>query len=202
MLNGVIRLLVVDDHPVVHDGVANQVQPYRDLEVVGHAATVTEAIAACAAEQPDIVLLDLRLPDALATDAVPRLHAACPQTKVLLFTAFPEHAAVAPTLAAGACGLLVKDASGPKLRDALREVGRTGSLAPADTRAQSAAAPITPREYDVLRLVAAGHTNPEIGDELALSVNTVKAYLHNVMHKLDARNRAQVITNARAHGLL
>jgi two-component system, NarL family, nitrate/nitrite response regulator NarL len=115
---------------------------------------------------------------------------------VLLFTAFPDHPAVARTLAAGACGLLVKDASGSTLRDALREVFCTGSYRRAGPA--TGAAPVTPREYDVLRLVASGHTNGEIGKQLGLSLNTVKAYLHNVMQKLDARNRAQVITNARA----
>jgi DNA-binding NarL/FixJ family response regulator len=145
-------------------------------------------------------VLDVRLPDALATDVMPRLRAVSPSSRVLLFTAFPEHAAVAPSLAAGACGLLVKDASGTALRDGLREVARTGTYC--GTGPAAASAPVTPREYDVLRLVATGHTNAEIGEQLVLSLNIVKAYLHNIMHKLDARNRAQVITNDRAHGLL
>ncbi|MBW0115215.1 response regulator transcription factor [Pseudonocardia abyssalis] len=195
-----IRVLVVDDHPVVRDGVVTQLSRHGDIDVVGHAADAAGAVALCARERPDVVLLDLRLPDALAVDVVPRLRAVSPQSRVLLFTAFPEHAAVAPSLAAGACGLLVKDASGTALRDALREVSRTGTYRGSATG--GAPAVVTPREYDVLRLVASGHTNAEIGEQLGLSVNTVKAYLHNVMHKVDARNRAQVITRARAHGLL
>jgi two-component system, NarL family, nitrate/nitrite response regulator NarL len=198
---GTIRVLVVDDHPVVRDGVTTQLRSHPDIAVVGYAVDGADAVRVCARERPDVVLLDLRLPDALAAEVVPRLHAVCPLARILLFTAFPEHAAVAPTLAAGACGLLVKDVSGPALRDALREVARTGTLRTAGRR-ESLAAPITAREYDVLRLVAAGHTNIEIGAELGLSVNTVKTYLQNVMHKLDARNRVQVITNAREHGLL
>ncbi|MTD55742.1 response regulator transcription factor [Amycolatopsis pithecellobii] len=197
-----VGVFVADDHPVVRDGVVTQLGPHRDIEVVGHAATAAEAVIGCRREQPDIVLLDLRLPDALAADVVPRLHEVSPSSKILLFTAFPEHAAVAPTLAAGACGLLVKDASGPALREALLQVARTGSYRATSTQASPARAPITPREYDVLRLVSAGHTNAEIGQQLGLSLNTVKTYLHNVMHKLGARNRAQVITNARVHGLL
>jgi two-component system, NarL family, nitrate/nitrite response regulator NarL len=195
-----IRVLVVDDHPVVRDGVVTQLARHGDIQVVGHAADAAAAVGLCARDRPDVVLLDLRLPDALAVDVVPRLKAVSPASRVLLFTAFPEHAAVAPSLAAGACGILVKDASGTALRDALREVARTGTYR--GPRSGPAAAPITPREYDVLRLVAGGHTNAEIGEQLGLSLNTVKAYLHNVMHKLDARNRAQVISNARAHGLL
>ncbi|NGO12766.1 response regulator transcription factor [Streptomyces sp. HC44] len=194
------RIVVVDDHPVVRDGVAAQLHRYPDMTVVGHAATGAEAIGLCARETPDVVLLDLRLPDCLAADVVPALHRVSPDSRVLLFTAFPEHAAVAPTLEAGACGLLVKDAGGTAVRDAIRSVLRTGAFH-TDTPA-SHSAPVTAREYDVLRLVAAGYTNPEIGDELNLSVNTVKSYLRDMMHKLAARNRAQLIANARAHGLL
>ncbi|MDD7935726.1 LuxR C-terminal-related transcriptional regulator [Actinomycetospora straminea] len=198
-----MRVLVVDDHPVVRDGVVTALGRHSDIEVAGHAADAAGAVAACARERPDVVLLDLRLPDALAADVVPRLRAVSPASRVLLFTAFPEHSAVAPTLAAGAVGLLVKDASGVVLGDAIRQVARTGAYRGAAVDAAGVAgAPVTPREYDVLRLVAAGHTNGEIGERLRLSPNTVKTYLHNVMRKLDARNRAQVITNARAHGLL
>ena len=197
---GVVRVLVVDDHPVVRDGVVTALGRHSDIEVVGHAAGAVDAETVCARERPDVVLLDLRLPDALAADVVPRLHAVSPSSRVLLFTAFPEHSAVAPSLAAGAVGLLVKDASGAVLGDAIREVARTGSYR--GRGRVPAGAPLTPREYDVLRLVATGHTNGEVGHDLRLSPNTVKTYLHNVMRKLDARNRAQVITNARAHGLL
>lgn len=195
-----IHVVVVDDHPVVRDGVAAQLRINRDIVLVGYAARGDEAVDVCARERPDIVLLDLRLPDVVAADIVPRIHAVSSHTRILLFTAFPEHPAVAPTLAAGACGLLIKDITGPALRDALREVVQKGSL---DTVIPAPSAmPITSREYDVLRLVATGHTNQEIGTELGISLNTAKAYLANVMHKLDARNRAQVITNARARGLL
>ncbi|MDC0770751.1 response regulator transcription factor [Streptomyces sp. HD] len=194
------RIVIVDDHPVVRDGVVAQLNGYTDLAVVGHAETGAAAVELCAREQPDVVLLDLRLPDRLAADVVPAVRRVSPDSRVLLFTAFPEHAAVAPTLAAGASGLLVKDAGGTAVRDAIRSVARTGAFR-ADRPAASAA-PVTAREYDVLRLVAAGYTNSEIGDELNLSVNTVKSYLREVMHKLAARNRAQLIANARTHGLL
>ena len=194
------RIVIVDDHPVVHDGVAAQLQRYADMVVVGRAATGAAAVTVCAAERPDVVLLDLRLPDCLAADVVPELHRVSPGSRILLFTAFPEHAAVAPTLAAGACGILVKHAGSTAIRDAIRSVARTGAFHTEPPAASTA--PVTAREYDVLRLVAAGHTNPEIGTELNLSVNTVKTYLRSVMHKLAARNRAQLIANARGQGLL
>ncbi|ADJ43279.1 two-component system response regulator [Amycolatopsis mediterranei S699] len=194
------RIVIVDDHPVVHDGVAAQLQRYPDMVVVGHAGTGAEAVTVCAAEHPDVVLLDLRLPDCLAADVVPALHRVSPDSRILLFTAFPEHVAVAPTLAAGACGILVKHAGAIAIRDAIRSVVRTGAFRTGTPA--SSTAPVTAREYDVLRLVAAGHTNPEIGTELNLSINTVKTYLWTVMQKLAARNRAQLIANARGQGLL
>ena len=194
------RIVIVDDHPVVHDGVAAQLQRYADMVVVGRAATGVAAVTVCAAEGPDVVLLDLRLPDCLAADVVPELHRVSPSSRILLFTAFPEHAAVAPTLAAGACGILVKHAGSTAIRDAIRSVARTGTLQTEPFALHTA--PVTAREYDVLRLVAAGHTNAEIGTELNLSVNTVKSYLRTVMHKLAARNRTQLIANARGRGLL
>ena len=100
LTGGSIRVLVVDDHPVVRDGVVTQLARHPDITVVGHAANAAEAVPLCAGERPDVVLLDLRLPDALAVDVVPRLRAVSPGSRVLLFTAFPEHAAVAPSLAA------------------------------------------------------------------------------------------------------
>ena len=169
------------------------------MVVVGHAGTGAEAVPVCAAERPDLVLLDLRLPDCLAADVVPRLHEVSPDSRILVFTAFPEHAAVAPTLAAAA-GLLVKHAGSTAIREAIRSVARTGTFS--DGTPEPSTPPVTAREYDVLRLVAAGHTNPEIGVELNLSINTVKTYLRTVMQKLAARNRAQLIANARGQGLL
>lgn len=201
MLNGTpTRIVVIDDHPVVRDGVAAQLQRYRDMTIVGYAATGADGLRVCAAERPDVVLLDLRLPDASAAEVVTGLRRVSPASQVLVFTAFPDHAAVAPTLAAGARGLLVKDATGTTVRDAVRSVVSTGTYH-AD-RPATALPPVTAREYDVLRLVAAGHTNLEIGAELDLSVNTVKTYLREVMRKMSARNRAQLIMNARSRGLL
>ncbi|WP_198655048.1 response regulator [Streptomyces geranii] len=193
-------MLVVDDHPVVRDGVITQLARHSDIAVIGHAADAADALRQCVQGQPDVVLLDLRLPDGLAPEVVPRLRAVSPQSRILLFTAFPEHAAVGSAFAAGACGLLVKDASGTTLREALRQVFRTGGYHRPVT--ESACAVVTPREHDVLRLVAVGDTNVEIGDQLGLSLNTVKSYLRNVMRKLNARNRAQLISHARAQGLL
>ncbi|MDV6212791.1 response regulator transcription factor [Rhodococcus erythropolis] len=195
-----IRVLVVDDHPVVRDGVASQLKSCTEVSVVGLAASGCEAVAMCGQYRPDVVLLDLRLPDMAAHDVVDRALAVSPRSKHIVFTAFPEHAEVAPALAAGACGILVKEISGADLCTAVREVATTGKLTLSGP--QPTTNMITPREYDMIRLVGAGYTNSEIGYELNLSVNTVKDYIRNVMQKLAARNRAQLITNARSRGFL
>ena len=196
-----IRILTVDDHPVVLEGVVTQLGRYSDVEVVGHAGDPESAVRDCALHRPDVILLDLRLAEVLAAEIIPNLIAVSPRSKVLLFTAFPDHAAVGPSLAAGACGLLVKDASGRVLWQALHDVVRTGSYK-GWCSVSTTSVPVSPREYDVLRLVASGHTNSEIGEQLGVSSNTVKDYLGNVMQKLGARNRVQVISKARAIGLL
>lgn len=203
-VSATIRVMVVDDHPVVREGIVSQLKRCSEIEVVGQAGDGEHAVVECTRLHPDIVLLDVRLPDQLAPEVVPRLLRTSPHTKVLLFTAFPDHAAVRPSLAAGARGLLVKDSSAGELCAALRQVARGGPAEAGPGREdQSGPAPVvTPRQYDVLRLVACGHTNLEIGHELGLSVNTVKTYLGHVMQALQARNRAQLITNARARGLL
>lgn len=196
-----IRVLVVDDHPVVRDGVTAQVKTCSGISIIGLACTGLEAVDACTERRPGIVLLDLRLPDLAAHDVVRRISSVSPESKVLIFTAFPEHVGVAAALAAGASGLLVKEISASDLCGAIKEVDSTGSLRTAGRTAMTSAI-VTAREYDILRLVAAGNTNNEIGTELNLSINTVKSYLRNVMQKLSARNRTQLIVNARSRGFL
>jgi DNA-binding NarL/FixJ family response regulator len=203
LIGELIRVVIIDDHPMVREGVASQLRLNRDICVVGAAATAETGIVLCTREQPDVILLDLRLPDATAADIVPAIHVGAPKARILLFTAFPEHLSVGSALASGAVGLLVKDANGADLRDAIREVMQRGhfrGFKAVDGCAVSGL--VTPREYDVLRLVGSGLTNNEIGVELGLSHNTVKAYLHNVMVKFDARNRAHLISHARSRGLL
>ncbi|WP_124706791.1 response regulator transcription factor [Gordonia insulae] len=196
-----IRVIVVDDHPVVRDGVASQLKSCSEVSVVGLAPSGREAVAMCGNYRPDVVLLDLRLPDMPAHEVVRRAAATSPESKIIIFTAFPEHDGVAAALAAGACGLLVKDISGYDLCAAVHDAAATGRLT-SSPEIPSGTSLLTPREYDMLRLIAAGHTNVEIASELNLSVNTVKDYVRNVLQRLTARNRAQLITNARARGLL
>lgn len=198
---GPVRILLVDDHPVVREGTALLVRHDPSLAIVGYAQTGAEALAEATRLRPDLVLLDLRLPDQLAPEVTVALKAAVPGVRVLLFTAHAEHAALAAALDAGADGCLLKDTSRTDLVDTIKRVAAgERHLDPRISRDPWPA--LTPREYDVLRHVALGETNPEIAAALALSRNTVKSYFTSAMQKLGARNRVEAILRASEHGLL
>jgi two-component system, NarL family, nitrate/nitrite response regulator NarL len=206
-------ILVVDDHPVVREGTSMLVDNDAGMELVGYARTGAEAIAATRRLHPDLVLLDLCLPDMLAPEVTRGLLAVQPEVRVLLFTAYADHAALRAALEAGAHGCLLKDATRTDLLRSIRRVAAGEQVidpriaddrAPHATGSPGAAEGInlTTREYDVLRRVALGETNPEIAEALALTRNTVKSYLQSAFGKLDARNRVEAIIRAREAGLL
>ena len=205
-----IRLLVVDDHPVVVDGVRLLVQGDPAIDVVGSAGCAQEAIERTRELQPDVILLDLRLPDMLATEAIHRLRAVATHTRVALFTAYPDHAAVHAALERGVDGCLLKDAGTTDLVNAIHRLacgirvvdGRLSDGRASRLREVLYRSGVTRREYEVLRLVAMGHSNPEIGEELNLARNTVKTYLQSAMSKLGARNRVEAIAKAHQANLL
>jgi two-component system nitrate/nitrite response regulator NarL len=197
-----VRILVVDDLPVVRDGVEMLTQSCSFLRVVGYAATGAQALEVASGAAPDIILLDVRLPDMLAPDLVRGLQLRAPAAKIVLFTAYPDHPAVAAALEAGAYGVWPKDTARMDLAAAIaRTMHRDSPEHPKDSMRQRDSL-IARREYDVLRRVARGETNYEIAEAMSLSPNTVKTYLRNVMHKLGARNRVEAISRARERGLL
>ena len=204
----VVRVLVVDDHPVVLDGVTLALQSTSWLRVAGYARTGREAVAAVERLRPNVVLLDLRLPDMLGPEAVRALRRCDPRPKIILFTAYPEHAALDAALAAGVHGVVVKDTEREILIDVIRrvmdgenvvEVGRgDGALLSRKLKEHG----LTRREYDILRHVAMGETNPEIAAALGLTRNTVKTYLQRALEKLGARNRVEALSRANQLGIL
>lgn len=203
---GPIRLLVVDDHLVVREGARLLVQRDPTITIAGYAPTAREALALAKRIRPEVVLLDLRLPDMLAPEAVRSLRAVAPTSKVLLFTAHAQHAGIEAALAAGAHGCLLKDAGQTDLLHAIKCVARGQRVVDpridAERTVGGVVGDLTPREYEVLRRVALGETNPEIADALTLSRNTVKSYLQSAMQKLGARNRVDAIVRAGERGLL
>jgi len=164
--------------------------------------------------RPDVVLLDLRLPDMLGPEAVHGIHRGAPDAKVVVFTAYPDHAAVEPALAASAQAVVLKDVDRADLVDVIRRVA-TGE--PLDATSGSGAGSgevsqrlnhklrkyaLTRREYDILRRISMGETNPEIADALGLTRNTVKTYVQSALTKLGARNRIEALNRLDELGLL
>jgi two-component system, NarL family, nitrate/nitrite response regulator NarL len=202
------RVLVVDDHPVVRDGVALLLRGDPALVVVGSAESGRTAFERAPQLSPDLVLLDLRLPDMLAPEVVVGLRELVPAARVVVFTAHGDHHGVQAALDAGAHGALLKDAAAIDLVAALRRVLRgervtDPRLLPGEAgRAAQARSGLTRREYEVLRLAAQGRTNPEIAECTGLARNTVKTYLQAALHKLGARNRVEAIGKASEAGLL
>jgi DNA-binding NarL/FixJ family response regulator len=202
------RILVVDDHPIVLDGVSALASRVPGISVAGYARNGRDAIVQAVALQPDVVLLDLRLPDMLGSEVARELRSRLPQARIIVFTAFPNHAGVAAALASGADEIVVKDASRTDLVDAIRHVAEGRARRTDETKTQQethskhARCGLTRREYDVLRRLAMGETNAEIASALELSPNTVKTYVQIMLQKLGARNRVEAISRAAELGLL
>lgn len=206
----VVRVVVADDHPIVLDGVTLALQSTSWLQVVGYARSGQEAVQVVDRLRPDIVLLDLRLTDMLAPEAIRAILDRVPDVRILLFTAYPEHAACEAALTAGACGIVVKDTERADLVDVIRRAmagervvcadlaGDTGTLVNRKLREHG----LTRREYEILRRVAMGETNPQIAQALGLTRNTVKTYLQRTLEKLGAHNRIEALTRANQLGIL
>jgi len=211
-----IRVLVADDQPLVRTGIRMILSTEPDLELVGEAADGNEAVAGCLELRPDVVLMDVRMPHLDGIAATARITAEC-DTKVLVLTTFDLDEVVYDALRAGASGFLLKDAPEDRLTTAIRVVSEGGSLfAPTVTRrlvAEFSRAPrrrdpdptlgeLTPREREVLLLVARGLSNTEIAAELFLSENTVKTHVARVLMKLGLRDRVQAVVLAYESGLV
>jgi DNA-binding NarL/FixJ family response regulator len=200
-----IRLLLVDDHEVLRIGLRTLFSEAGGFQVVGEADTVAAAVTEAARLNPDVVLMDVRLPDGSGVEACRTIRAAQPATRVLFLTSFADDDAVLATILAGADGFLLKEVSGDHLLDAVKTVaGGRSILDPAVTqrvlaRMKSLSVPakeekgeaLSPQEQRVLALVAEGLTNKEIASSLNLSEKTVGNYLGNIFQKLQVTRRAQ-----------
>jgi two-component system nitrate/nitrite response regulator NarL len=196
------RLLVVDAHPVVRDGLALLLGGVPSMHLVGAAESGGAALDRAPALAPDLVLLDVRLPDMLAPELVTALRAAVPAARAVLFTADGDHHAVRAALDAGAHGVVLKDATVADLVAALRRVLHGERVQDPRIALPLPGGGLTRREYEVLRLAAQGHTNPEIAHHTGLTRNTVKTYMQSTLQKLGARNRIEAIGKAGLADLL
>ena len=214
-----IRVVIADDQELVRDGFAMILDAQEGIEVVGHAADGAAALAAVRDHQPDIVLMDVRMPGMDGLEASRRLLAlAPPRPRVIILTTFDLDEYVYEALSAGASGFLLKDAPREQLIFAVRSVaGGDTLLAPAITRRlverfvrrrpppdgiPDELEALTPRELDVMRLVACGRSNAEIAQELVVGETTVKTHVGNVLAKLDLRDRVQAVILAYETGLV
>jgi DNA-binding NarL/FixJ family response regulator len=209
-----LRLLVVDDHEVVRVGIVRLAR-HAKLEVVGQAASAAEAIALATELLPDVVLMDVRLPDGTGIEACREIRSTCPSVRVVMLTSYPDEEAVLASVTAGASGYLLKQVRGRDLVAALQAVGRGESLLDPllsrkvlgrvrDVASQGAGrelASLTTQERKILELVAEGKTNKEIAADVFLSDKTVKNYVSNILLKLGLQHRAQAAAFAVKHHL-
>jgi DNA-binding NarL/FixJ family response regulator len=204
-----IRLILVDDHPVVRHGIRDMLEAEPDLTVAGEASSGPEGVALAAELRPDIVLMDLRMPGGDGVEATARIVATVPGVRVLVLTTYESDRDILRAIEAGAGGYLLKDASPAELAEGVRAAARGETvLAPsvASTLIRQVRSPAPPalsaRETEVLRLVARGLTNADIGRELYITEATVKTHLLRAFAKLDVADRTAAVTRAMSHGLL
>ena len=208
-----IRIVVADDHPVVRDGLVAMLETQPDFEIVGSAATGSDALTLVAASHPDILLLDLEMPVLDGVGVLRQLRAEGTQVRVIVFTVFDTDERIIAAVEAGAAGYLLKGAPRADVFSAVRIVAAGGSLlAPLATsavlrRVRGEAAPesgpsLTPREQTVLEHVARGLGNKQIAARLGISERTVKFHVSSVFAKLGAGNRTEAVTRAAQAGLI
>lgn len=204
-----IRVLVADDHPIVRSGIVALLQAAADVEVVGQASTGTEAVALALEHEPDIVLMDLRMPGLDGDEATGQIVGQRPQVKVIILTTYESDDSILSAIEAGASGYLLKAAPEEEILAGIRSVARGEvALAPSIAallvkRMSAPPAPtLSPRETEVLALVAQGLSNPAIAAKLFVGEATVKTHLLHVFEKLEVSDRTRAVTRAMELGLL
>jgi NarL family two-component system response regulator LiaR len=206
-----IRLIIVDDHAVVRSGLSAFLLAYDDLRLVGQASDGKEAISLCLKEQPDVVLMDLLMPEMDGVTATKAIRDQCPHTQVLALTSFGEQERVQAALKAGAIGYLLKNVSAEELVSAIRSAASgkpTLSTEAARALIQATTGPkppgydLTEREKTVLDLMVKGKSNAEIAEQLVVSPSTIKFHVSNILSKLGVSSRTEAVAMALQHHLI
>jgi two-component system, NarL family, response regulator DevR len=205
------RVLLVDDHEIVRRGLRTVLQERPDIAVVGEAGTVKGGVEETLRLQPDIVIMDLRLPDGSGVEACRDIRSAVPETKVIILTSYADEDALFAAIMAGAAGYVLKDLDPSRLQDAIVTVGRGGSLldpkmattvlerlrrGSSQHPADDAFAALSPQEDRILGFIGQGMTNREIAEQLQLSEKTIKNYVSQIYSKLHVERRSQAATIA------
>ena len=208
-----IRVLVVDDHAVVRSGLRRVLDAEPDIATVGEAPSAERAVFEALEQKPDVVLLDVVMPGKSGIEIIPTLLQNTPQLKVLVLSMQDDPRYLREAFAAGASGYVLKEAADTEVVDAVRTVaageryvhpalGARLVEAEAEEQRRAAEDPLSERERDVLRLLALGHTNQEIAEELFISVRTAETHRAHIMQKLGLSSRAELVRYALTHGLL
>ena len=209
-MSELIRVLIADDHFVVRQGLATLLVARNGMAVVGEAATGAAAVELARTLQPDVILMDLIMPELDGTAAIVRIKEHNPAARILVLTSFGEREKVAAAIQAGALGFLLKDSSPDDLFHAIRSVHRGNLVIPGDLVKElmqpqppaPTTSQFTERELDVLRLLVQGKSNPEIGQALFISTTTVRSHVTNILTKLNVANRTQAALVAQERQLV
>lgn len=208
-----VRVMLVDDHEVVRLGLKSLLDRTPGLQVVAEAGTVQEAIAAARQAKPDVVVMDVRLPDGSGIDACREIRSERPETQVIMLTSYPDDEALFASITAGAAGYILKQTRGKVLAQAIETVSRGGSLldpsltqkvferlrTPSKASGDAGLASLTPQERRILELIAQGKTNKQIAEVLYLSEKTIKHYVSNILSKLQVSRRSEAAAYLARH---
>ena len=205
--DGAIRILIVDDHPVVREGLAALVERRPDMTVVGEAGTGAAAVVQFRRLLPDVTLMDLRMPELGGVAAIGQIRAEFPAARIIVLTTYDGDDDIYHGLQAGARAYLLKDAPRDELLDAIRAVHAGQTRIPPAVAARLAermmsGPDLSPRELAVLTAIVAGRSNREIGTDLTISEGTVKAHINSILGKLGVTDRTQAVTTALQRGIV
>jgi DNA-binding NarL/FixJ family response regulator len=209
-----IRILIVDDHPVVREGIGSMLMKEADFKVVGEASNGLEAVEKARELAPDVVLMDLRMPEMDGVEAIIKIKAEKPEVKFIILTTYSDDEYIFKGIAAGARAYLLKDAPRDELFKAIRMVWRGESLIQPVvasrvldklaelSRKTPAGETLSDREIEVLRLMAGGESNKDIADHLSITQSTVKTHITSIFQKLNVTTRTEAVTNALKKGII
>ena len=201
-----IRILTVDDHPLLREGIAFLVKSQQDMELVAEASDGEEAIEQFRRHRPDVTLMDLRMPNLNGTEAISRIRNEFPDAKIIVLSTYAGDVQVLRAIKAGARGYIVKGHVHRELLDAIRSVHAGHKRIPPEIAAElaehAADDQLSSREIDVLRLIGEGNANKQIADKLSIAETTVKNHISNILSKLGANDRAHAVTIALQRGII